>query len=314
MKVRFACLSIGFAAGLALAASQPASAADMGGIKDYGGAGGVPVPAPVPIAISAAEWYIGIAAGGVLVDDSSIENFGSAMPVIENDKLNKTMFGGISAGRYLTPSLRAEIAFDFYDDFKVAGPNEVFYTDTKSAKGDTISVTQGTTSVTVQTYDTNHYVVERTDTVRVGRTTGMMNLFYDLDTGTRFRPYVGGGVGVSWRAMKRKASEIAVCEYTTNSHNTGLPTNSCSVNSDELPSRYTASGEYNTDRFDIALAAMAGFSIEVTPDIIWDNGYQMLWEGAGIEVSADTVSGVSTVSYSDTLQHHFRTGLRFNVN
>ena len=66
-----------------------------------------------------------------------------------------------------------------------------------------------------------------------------------------------------------------------------------------------------------AAAAMAGFSMEIAPDIIWDNGYQLLWENSGIDISF-TRSGcaacATSVSYSDTIQHHFRTGLRFNVN
>lgn len=57
-----------------------------------------------------------------------------------------------------------------------------------------------------------------------------------------------------------------------------------------------------------------GLSYEITPDIIWDNSYQFLWESQGISLSTATFSGTSTVSYSDTTQHQFRTGLRFNIN
>ena len=66
MTVRIARRLMSLATGLAVvSAALPAIAADMGGIRDFGGAGGVPVPAPVPIPMYDAEWYIGSAAGAV---------------------------------------------------------------------------------------------------------------------------------------------------------------------------------------------------------------------------------------------------------
>ena len=297
MKVRFACLSMGLA--LAVAA-QPASGADWNNgaesIKDMSGSAGVPVPAPVPVADYAADWYIGVVTGGVLSDESSISEIGTGMPVKDTGDLAKTMFGGISVGRYLTPSLRAELAFDFYDDFKVAGPAEVNYQDT---------VTSGDTGENVV------YDVRRTDIVKVGRTTGMFNLYYDLPFSERFKPYIGGGVGVTWRSMKRNYTAAYECNHIAGAGNcSGLPS--------DLDASFEDKNKLETDRFDIALAAMAGFSIEVTPNILWDNGYQLLWESNSIELVAQTRCGAvdcdSTVKYGDTIQHQFRTGLRFLID
>lgn len=297
MKVRFACLSMGLA--LAVAAGT-ASAADWnnGGesYKDMSGSAGVPVPAPVPVADYAAEWYIGVVSGGVLSDESSISEIGTGMPVKDTGDLAKTMFGGISAGRYLTPSLRAEIAFDFYDDFKVAGPAEVLYSDTLTS---------------ASTGDDVVYGVTRTDTVKVGRTTGMLNLYYDLPLSQRFKPYIGGGVGVTWRSMNRNYTVAYECDHIVAAANcSGLPS--------DLKATFEDSNKLSTDRFDVALAAMAGFSIEVTPSILWDNGYQMLWESNSVELLASTKCGGadcdSTVKYGDTVQHQFRTGLRFLID
>lgn len=302
MTVRKARLTMGLAAGLALMGTAlPATAADWysGGIKDYGGAGGVPVPAPAPIPVHEAEWYIGVVAGGVLVDDSTVENIGSAMPV--RDNLNKTLFGGISAGTYLTPNIRAEFAFDFYDDFKVASSDPVTYPESLSGEGQY----------------TQNYQVTRLDTIKVGRTTAMYNMYYDIPTGTRLRPFVGAGIGVTWRAMKRNWREEANCEDTTTDLGDGTTVTSSPCHHlvpDDQPSHWERSGTDEVDRFDLALAAMAGLSYEITPDIIWDNSYQFLWESAGISLSTATFSGTSTVSYSDTTQHQFRTGVRFNIN
>ena len=65
--------------------------------------------------------------------------------------------------------------------------------------------------------DTNFYSVSRTDTVKLSRTTGLVNLLYDIDTGTRFTPYIGGGVGFSWRKLRRTFSENYSCIDAENS-------------------------------------------------------------------------------------------------
>lgn len=301
MKVRIARRLMGLATGLALiAAGTPAISADMGGIKDYGGAGGVPVPAPVPIPEYAAEWYFGIVGGGVIFDDSTIEEIGAGLPVRDSDDLAKTLFGGISVGRYVAPNLRIEAAFDFYDDFKVAGPGYLEYTDSVAVEDSTVIA---------------HYDVVRSDRVKVGRNTMMLNMIYDIPLSTRFKPYIGGGVGVTWRSMTRRVSEQADCDFSTDPANPTHNGSACSgVPRDELSYTLTDT-TYETDRFDIALAAMAGVSIEVTPNILWDNGYQFLWESNSIEITAPThAGGVSTVSYGGTSQHQFRTGLRFLID
>jgi len=301
MKVRLACLSMG---ALLCLAGTPARAADWGGgIKDMGGGVGTPIPAPVPVANYAAEYYIGIVTGGVLVDDSTITEVGSGMPVRDSGDLAKTLFGGVSAGKYLTPSLRAELAFDFYDDFKVTQPFETKFQTTRSA------------SNVDATYD-----VTRAESAKVGRTTGMINLLYDLPIDSRFKPYVGGGVGVTWRSLRRNWHENGTCAQTVDNNNNPSTTSStCAALPASLSSTYKDDGESKTDRFDVALAAIAGFSIEITPSIIWDNGYQLLWESNNIQLTTQTHCGGgtlcdSTVSYGSTLQHQFRTGLRFNID
>lgn len=301
MKVRTARRLMGLATGLALiAAGTPAISADMGGIKDYGGAGGVPVPAPVPIPQYEAEWYFGVVGGGVLVDDSLIEEVGAGIPVRESEKLANTLFGGISVGRYVAPNLRIEAAFDFYDDFKVAGPAEFKYTDTVAVEDSTVI---------------GHYDVTRSERVKVGRNTMMLNVLYDIPLSTYFKPYIGGGVGLTWRSINRRVSERAICDFSTDPSNEDHDGSSCSGVPEDRQDFFLRETTYESDRFDIALAAMAGVSVEVTPNILWDNGYQYLWESNGIELTTEThAGGYSTVRYSGTSQHQFRTGLRFLID
>lgn len=301
MKVRTARRLMGLATGLALiAAGTPAISADMGGIKDYGGAGGVPVPAPVPIPQYAAEWYFGVVGGGVLVDDSLIEEVGAGMPVRDSDELAKTLFGGISVGRYVAPNLRIEAAFDFYDDFAVAGPLEVNYTHEVPIEDSTV----------IANYDVTRY-----EKVKVGRNTMMLNVLYDIPLSTYFKPYIGGGVGVTWRSMKRRVIEDAECISSRDPSDPTFDGSACSGVPSDLRNYSLNDTTYETDRFDIALSAMAGVSVEVTPNILWDNGYQYLWESNGIELTTETHGGGdSTVRYSGTSQHQFRTGLRFLID
>ena len=77
-------------------------------------------------------------------------------------------------------------------------------------------------TITIQTgsaggIDTNFYSVSRTDTVKLSRTTGLVNLLHDIDPGTRFTPYIGGGVGFSWRKLRRTFSENYSCIDAENS-------------------------------------------------------------------------------------------------
>jgi hypothetical protein len=115
--------------------------------------------------------------------------------------------------------------------------------------------------------------------------------------------------------MTRTSREHADCLYSSDASDPTFDGTACAGINSSLQSYELSETKYETDRFDIALAAMAGFSYQITPDIIWDNGYQMLWESNAIEITAPTHAGAtSTVTYGDTIQHQFRTGLRFNID
>ena len=112
--------------------------------------------------------------------------------------------------------------------------------------------------------------------MKLSRTTGLVNLLYDIRTGTRFTPYIGGGVGFSWRKFRRNFSEILLLrpEFTRCSTFAALyVTNTPPLSALNAPVRVQA-----RRALDFAAAVQAGIAYNITDSITWDNGWQMLWE------------------------------------
>jgi opacity protein-like surface antigen len=288
-------------AGIALAAgSAPALAADWGGIKDMGGGVAVPVPAPAPVPTFDADsdWYVGLAIGANLsqsadIKDSDIDYLGNSTPGVwarDSSDIGASPVFGLNFGRYITPSLRAEIAIDYTPDAQISNNHRLGYEVNPS------SYDFNTNSVV-----TNSYGVSRTDTVKLARTTGLFNLLYDIPTGTRFTPYIGGGVGFTWRSLRRSYTEDYSCIGT------------CSPAA--APSGPSPlSGSSSKQQLDFAAAVQAGVAYNITDQIIWDNGWQMLWEGGSIATSAPSASGENRIVYKDSVLQQFRSGIRIKFD
>lgn len=303
------------AAGLLLAVgAMPVRAADWGGIKDIGGGVPVPVPAPAPVPTYDADsdWYVGLTFGGNLshdakITDTDVDDLGNTSPGVfardSGDIGISPIFGG-SFGRYITPSLRAEIAIDYSPDERISNSGTFAYNVTNSAPN--LSATGG--------IDTNAYTVSRTDTVKLARTTGLVNLLYDIHTGTRFTPFIGGGFGFSWRRIKRDYSEAYTCLSGSNSVDPTLYGPGICSSYAAPSSSSPLSGSVAKDQIDLAAAVQAGVAYEVTESIIWDNSWQMLWEGNGISLSAPSASGQNRIEYKDSILQQFRSGLRIRFN
>lgn len=303
-------------AGLTLiAGAAPGWAADWGGVKDMGGGVAIPVPAPAPVPTYDydSDWYVGLAIGANIsqsakIKDSDVDYLGNSTPGVwardSSDIGASPIFSG-SFGRYITPSLRAEIAIDYTPDSQISDPRKLGYVVTNSApkfSGGVIST------------DTNLYAVTRTDTVKLARTTGLVNLLYDIQTGTRFTPYIGGGVGFTWRSLRRNYTENATCIGATNSVDGDyIPLGTCSGNTN-LPANGTISGSSSKQQLDFAAAVQAGLAYNITDSIIWDNGWQMLWESNAIASSAPSASGENRIVFKDSTVQQFRSGIRIRFD
>lgn len=299
--------------GLVLAASvAPAMAADWGGVKDMGGGVPIPVPAPAPVPTYDADsdWYVGLMLGGTISQSSNIKDtdtdyLGNSSPGhFARDDVPMTPTFGLTFGRYITPSLRWEVAVDYTPDTQISRAGTFGYVGSNSAPNFTAGV-GGT--------DTNFYNITRTDTVKLSRTTALFNFLYDIPTGTRFTPYIGGGAGFSWRRLRRSFSETSGCIGAINSNDGPYAPGTCSGNA-SLPSGGTLSGSDSKNQIDLAAAVQAGVATNLTESIIWDNGWQMLWEGGSVSSSAPSVAGNNEFVFKDSVLQQFRSGLRIKFD
>lgn len=288
------------AAGLALAIfSAPASAADWGGVREIGGDIPVPVPAPAPVPTYDiySDWYVGFSIGANVLQDATITDtdtdyFGDSTRGFfarDSGDIGSTPIFGLNFGRYITPSLRAEFAIDYTPDAAISKGGTLNYDATNS-----------------DGVNTNHFDVFRSDKVELSRTTGLVNLLYDINTGTRFTPYIGGGVGFSWRKLRRSYSETSNCDVSVGG---------CPINTPTLPNTLNPpSGSNVKEQFDFAAAVQAGIAYNITDSITWDNGWQMLWEGGAIASTAPSVSGENRITFKDSVLQQFRSGIRIKFD
>jgi opacity protein-like surface antigen len=293
--------------------SLPAWAGDLG-IREVGAPVPVPVPAPMPVSTFDADsdWYIGLAIGANLsqsasIRDTDIDYLGTESPGVwarDSDEMGASPIFGLNFGRYITPSLRAEIAVDYSPDAKISKDGRQVYPVTNSAQNFDIGVGG---------IDTDNYTVSRSDTVKLSRTTMLVNLIYDIHTGTRFTPYIGGGVGFTWRKLRRNYSEDATCLGAINSVSGSYGAGVCSGNP-ALSGAGTMSGSETKEQLDVAAAVQAGISYNITDSIVWDNGWQMLWEDNAIASSAPSASGTNKIVFKDSVLQQFRSGLRIKFN
>ncbi|WP_024275518.1 outer membrane beta-barrel protein [Hyphomicrobium sp. 802] len=272
--------------------AAPVMAADWGGVKDMGGGVPIPVPAPAPVPTYDADsdWYIGLSLGGNLLTDATIRDSDPNMPVKDGNDIAASPTFGLTFGRYITPSLRWEIAVDYT-------PN------TNLIDGQIKYRTYGEPGTAIET---QQYGVFRNDTVKLSRTTALFNLLYDIPTGTRFTPYLGGGFGLTWRRLERSYTENASCDDTFD-----FPGISCNGAGS---SNSSTSGSSSKNQINFAAAVQAGVSTDLTDSIVWDNGWQMLWESGGISIDGNSISGNNRLTFKDSILQQFRSGIRIKFD
>ena len=300
--------------GLAVLAATPADAGDWnngaGPIRDHGGMAGVPVPAPVPI-MESFSWYVrgdvGVAfkSQGQAVIDTAL-----GAHLTESYDSKEGMFhGSVGFGRYITNSVRFDFTGDARGSQKALSGTKS-YTATTITPGPNVTLTHinPLTGATVVDYtgpstQINTYSVERSDEARISNHTLLANLYYDFNRGGGINPYIGAGVGAVVHEGKYKYSQKAHCEYTTNS--IGVPDGPQPCLLPDIPK----AGHPSSANFGLAAAAMAGVTYEISPGILIDTGYRLMYQGGNTSIRA----GGDLITGEARTDHEFRTGVRWNI-
>jgi opacity protein-like surface antigen len=285
---------------LLLALAIGASPAVAGGsAKDYGGLAGVPVPAPVPI-MESFSWYVRTDIG------VSVKSHGSSISTnplglastVGYDAGEGPFHGSIGFGRYISKNLRWDAVFDYRGGQKTQN-GLVQYNATTTSVGPSVSV--GGTSVTSTNF--HHFNVNRHEEVRMANHTLMMNLYYDLNRGASFSPYIGIGAGLTAREGRVEFNEVGECTHTTNDLVPGIM--GCS----EPDIR--KSGKPSNVNWGPALALMLGFTYEVREGVLLDTGYRLSWQGGQTSITTP-ITGDHITGEART-DHEIRAGLRWNA-
>lgn len=291
-----------FALSLGLLMSAAGSAAGEGTYvygdgttKDY--AAGVPVPAPMPVPMQDARWYVRFDIGGSIVGDVDINTVGVGTIPRDSDDIPTSIFGEVGFGYRFNKNFRMDFTSNFHDSYALTDPsNQTFV-------GFIAGVDAGDNVV-------NRYNVERRDEVDVRQqSTNLVNAYFDIDNGSRFTPYLGAGIGVSYVNTVRRTTETAVCDQA--STNGGGFVDACNTN----VSPVTISTNLNQEEHDWVFsgALMAGFSYDVNEYIAMDAGYRLLYNPGEIVRSAPTLNTATQVTWEDFLHHQFRTGIRLKI-
>ena len=313
-------------AALLVAGTVAASAADMsgngpGGIKDYRG-NAIPVPAPAPYE-ETYKYYVSGHLGWTFASNGTMklgaDHGGAGGPSISTyNELQGPHVVSLAMGRYLTPSLRAELGIDYRSPQRPAKASSIQYY-TGRVTGNVMVTDTSPTALPgsqVTSVQTNTYNVARDEEVSVSNHTFLLNAYYDLNRGGRFTPYIGAGIGFVKRDVSRTTNEAAVCQTGANSVET---TNAaCQFNNSAFPPGYLvpAYGSTFTEEksgFGFAAALMAGATYHLGARTHWDLGYRMTYMGGKVAIAAPSLGGFSSLDVGARLDHEIRTGLRFDL-
>ena len=300
-----------------------ASAADMsggapGGIKDYRG-NAVPVPVPVPYE-ETYKYYIAGHLGWTFASNGTMklnaDAGGSGAPSMPTyGDLQGPHVVGLAIGRYITPSIRAELGFDYRAPQRPLKASATqYYTGRVTGN---VLVTDPATGNLVTAVQTNTYDVARNEEISVSNHTFLLNAYYDMNRGGTITPFIGAGVGFVKRDVSRTTNEIANCRAGVNSVDT--TNTACQFNDTTFPPGYLvqsfgpATFSDNRTGFGLAAALMAGATYHITARTHWDLGYRMMYQAGKVAIVAPSLGGFSSLDVGARLDHEIRTGLRFDL-
>jgi opacity protein-like surface antigen len=251
--------SLLISAALVLGSAGGALAADLGNYGG-GGGGGSLKDGPMMYQASGPSWYVRADGGYSVFDEPEMTEAG--IYSLTDESIDSTWSFGGGVGRYFGHGLRGDLTWDHR-----------FEADAQGNLADHAANLEGV----------RHFGV-KSDVF-------LANMYYDLDWGNRFTPYVGLGLGFT----KNKTTEGTVesCDCKTASIASGSETH-------------------------VAGAAMAGVQLKLRERLSLDMGYRFLYLGSvetGAIVSANSGTTIAEdPTVEDIHAHEFRFGMRYDIN
>jgi opacity protein-like surface antigen len=306
------------AAGLwTVAATGAALAGDWnngaGGLKGRHGAA-VPVPAPIGIHEGPAEWYlradVGVGfgkTGGISTGGLPLGLFGGFEDQASNG------FVKLGFGRYVTPTLRAELSIDLRPQQKITRDRRNFYSQDTTGQGIIVTDSAGIdqTGQLVETFD-----FARDQGVTTANQTLMVNLYKDFGSMHGLTPYISGGIGLVVRTTKYSHQEAGACRTGTVTYSDSIAgTQTFSDPGLCFNTNVIASESRGHDvGYGVALSVGTGFGYRFAENLTWDFGYRYLWQNQ--QMSLKTSAGLTgtEIQFDWRGEHEVSTGLRVDLN
>lgn len=121
--------------------------------------------------------------------------------------------------------------------------------------------------------------------IKVSHDSAMINAYYDFDTDSKFRPYVGGGIGVARLKANGKVASVATTAGTTEYEVNGL----------------------SRSKNNVAWNLGAGVGYQLNENVVVDAGYRYVDNGS---VSVWSLDGASKMK-AESKSHEFLLGVRY---
>jgi opacity protein-like surface antigen len=269
----------------------------------------MPVFAP-DVRASDSRWYVGLNVPVMFIDDSNSVEKGTTI----NPRLGPIGYTANAVNEYKTGfRVSGVLGYEFGSGFRIDG--EVFFARASLGKliykGQTASVQSLGLDVKVQR---DQDIPVSGSANQLG---GMVNVWYDFNAGSRWRPYIGGGLGVvsvDWGDVEYNRNAVAQgpADAVTQAllpPGTLPPGAPCPRTVCPQLEPGTVPELSDTDTV-FAYQLGAGMGYEVTDAITVQVGYRML-KSKQLEFTGMNASGAMATATTDMQVHLFEIGLRY---
>lgn len=252
---------------------------------------------------SDSRWYVGLNVPVMFIDDSDSVERGEVPQVSGRIPYTANAVNSYKTGFRVSGVL----GYEFGSGFRVDG--EVFFG--RAAIGDLTYKGRTTTVQTPQGPNTiripgDHPIDVSGSANQLG---GMVNVWYDFNAGSRWRPYVGGGLGVvqvDWGDVEYDRNEVAqgAANQLARLQNPNLPPGT------DVPLPPGTVPELSSTDTVFAYQVGAGMGYEVTNAVTVQVGYRLL-KANQLEFTGRSAMGATATATTEMLVHLFELGLRY---